>query len=501
MAQNSNHLINQQIKRTARDSLIYIPSKIIPAIVGIALIRVLTTIFTPEEYGHYQVTLTTFGLIRVFSMVWLGSSVTRFFLGFRKENNTNIFFSTLFLASIFGILIVTGISYGLNFLFFKQKIAAELFSLINLAIVASAFSAFFEIFVTVFRAGLEPKKYTFFWIMFSMGKPFIGIALILMFDFRVEGIFWGFLVAPLLLDIVIFLKLNLSQHFKIVSFSKSLLNQFFRYGVPISFSLLSFWILSLSDRYFIEFFRGSGEVGFYSVGYTISEKTLNFLYMILMLAAYPIIVDNWERFGEKHTQNLITELTRIFFIICMPVLVTLVFIPEEIFLIFSDSKFLDGAKILPLISLGVFLNGLTQYVLKGFELRKKSIKIAMLALFAGLSNVILNLILIPKYGTFGAGISACFAYIVYFISAVYFSRSELLWKPPYQSIGKIIFAGLIFGIFLNRMVQISPNTLVTVFCILPIGMFIFYGTLCLIQEVRSNEIRKGLNYLNRLIKG
>lgn len=501
MAKNSNHLINQQIKRTARDSLIYIPSKIIPAVVGIVLIRVLTTIFTPEEYGHYQVTLTTFGLIRVFSMVWLGSSVTRFFLGFRKENKNSIFFSTLFFASILGILIVAGISFGLNFLFFKQKLVPELFSLINLAIFASTFSAFFEIFVTVFRAGLEPKKYTLFWVLFSMGKPFIGIALILIFGFRVEGIFWGFLIAPLLLDIVIFLKLNLSQHLKIAFVSKFLLNQFVRYGVPISFSLLSFWILSLSDRYFIEFFRGSGDVGFYSVGYTISEKTLNFLYMILMLAAYPIIVDNWEKYGEKHTQNLITELTRIFFIICSPVLVTLVFIPEEIFLIFSDSKFLDGAKILPLISLGVFMNGLTQYVLKGFELRKKSIKIAVLALFAGLSNVFLNLILIPRYGTIGAGISACLAYFVYFISAVYFSRSELLWKPPYQSIGRITLAGILFGFFLNRMAKISPDILVTIFIVLPIGIFIFYGILYLIKEIQGYEIRKGLNYLNRLIKG
>ena len=85
--------INGEIKRTAKDSLIYLPARIIPAIIGIALIRVLTSLLSPTDYGYYQITLSTFGLIRVFSMIWLSTSVTRFYLNYKKKSQENIFLS------------------------------------------------------------------------------------------------------------------------------------------------------------------------------------------------------------------------------------------------------------------------------------------------------------------------------------------------------------------------------------------------------------------------
>ena len=86
MTINHQNQINTQLKRTVKDSFIYIPANVIPAIIGIVLIRILTSVFTQEEYGQYQLTLSAFGLIRVFSMVWLSASVTRFYLNFKNRN-------------------------------------------------------------------------------------------------------------------------------------------------------------------------------------------------------------------------------------------------------------------------------------------------------------------------------------------------------------------------------------------------------------------------------
>jgi len=501
MTGKNENQVNTQLKRTVRDSFIYLPANVIPAIIGIVLIRILTSVFTQEEYGHYQLTLSAFGLIRVFSMVWLSSSVTRFYLSFKNGKQESSFFTTLFISAILGAIAVALISWGVNLFFLKEKLAPQLFSLINIAILASIFNSFFEIFVMVFRAGLEPKKYSLFWILFAVGKPVLGIGLILLCNFRVDGIFWGFLFVPLLLDIVIFFRLGLPKFLHLSAASFSLFKQFAKYGIPISFSLFAFWMLSLSDRFFIEFFRGSSEVGLYSVGYVISEKTLSFIYLILMLAAYPIIVDNWEKRGDKATQILITEITRYFLLICVPILVVLMVVPEQIFLIFSDKNFIKGAKVLPFISLGVFLNGLTQYVNKGFELHKKSIMIAMLALIAGLSNIGFNLILIPKFGYLGAGFSACLAYIIYFFAAIFFVRNEMSWKPPYRSIVKIAVAAVVFALFLNNATLLISNLFINIFAVIPIGVLIFFCMLILLKEISKDEIFKGLNLIFARLRG
>jgi len=500
MANPNDEAINQQIKRTLRDSLIYVPANMIPAVVGILLIRVLTSVFTPEEYGHYQITLSTFGLIRVFSMIWLSTSVTRFYLNYKNLNQQKTFFSTLFMCTLVGTFLVAVLSWAINFFIFRQKLDPELFSLINIAIGASLFNAFFEIFVMVFRAGLEPRKYSFFWILFAVGKPILGLCLIFLIGLRVSGIFWGFFIIPLLLDIIIFRKLNLKAYIRIPSISSGLFKQFARYGLPLGLSMFSFWILSLSDRYLIGFFCGNAEVGFYSVGYFISEKTLNFIYMILMLAAYPIIVDNWEKHGIKQTQILITELTRYFFLICVPVLTVLIVIPEDVLAIFSDKKYIDGARVLPLIAIGVFLNGLTQYVMKGFELLKKSIYIAIIALLAGLTNIILNLILIPRFGFFGAGVSACTAFGIYFILSVYFVRTKMSWIPPYRSIIRIFIAAGIISVYLAGLSSLIQNTFYTVILLIPSAMLIFFIMLLILREITKYEVLRGWHLIQGIIR-
>lgn len=499
-----NHIqlgVNKQLKRTVKDSLIYLPSKVIPAIIGILLIRILTNLFTPEEYGFYQITLSTFGLIRVFSMIWLSTSVTRFYLNFKNKEKENIFFSTLLICALGGAILTAGGSYFINLLIFKSRINPILFSLINLAIIASIFSSLFEIFVVVYRAGLEPKKYTFYWVLFSAGKPLIGIGLITLSNFRVDGIILGFLIVPLILDIIIFAKLNLHKIISLSDISSSVLKEFALYGIPISFSFLSFWILSLSDRYLIEFFRGSAEVGLYSVGYTISEKTLNFIYMILMLAAYPNIVANWEQYGDTYTQKLITALSRYYLFICMPILVILVIIPDKMLLIFSNSNFIAGARVLPFIAIGIFFYGLTQYVLKGFELHKQSVKIAALALTAGITDIALNIFLIPRYGFLGAGISSCIAYLVYFVLSIYAVRHEMPWQPPYKSILNIILAATIFGVFLHFVTFKIQNLFSISFVIIPSGVLIFFLLLLFLKEIEKSEIQKGWKFLFGLIKG
>ncbi|MBN2104493.1 polysaccharide biosynthesis C-terminal domain-containing protein [bacterium] len=455
---------------------------------------------SPLEYGQYQITLSTFGLLRVFNATWLSASVTRLYLEFEKKNQENVFFSTLLICSIIGSICIACISICVNLFYLKSKIDAELFILLNVAIIASIFNALFEIFVVVFRANFKPKKYVLYWLLFSVGKPFIGIILIIFLKFKGEGIFWGFFIVSFILDLVIFKELKIYKHFEFKKISKELFKQFMSYGIPIAFSFLSFWILTLSDRYIIEWIMGSASVGIYSLGYTISEKTLNFMYTVLMLAAYPIIIDNWQCDGIKKTQHLITEITRIFFLLCVPILVVLIVIPQNMVRVFSTEDFLGSASILPFIAVGIFLYGLTQYVIKGFELRKKSYKIAILALMAGVINIVLNLLLIPKFGIYGAGYSAVLSYTVYFVSAIYFVRNDMAWIPPFRSLINIYIAAVIFGLFLKYFYVKFQNDAFMIIFNISSGFFIYLLILLLIKEIKVSDIQRGWIFFVGFIK-
>ncbi|MDZ7725173.1 MAG: oligosaccharide flippase family protein [candidate division KSB1 bacterium] len=479
----SNVDLNNRLKNTLKSSFVYIPSKLIPGILGLLLIRFLTAYFSQEEYGYYQIGLSTFGFIQVFSVMWLSSSVSRFYIAYKNRNKLDIFLSTLVITSFVGIVIVTLFSFVLNVLVFKSKLSLQLFGILNMVIIASFASSFFMIFIQVYRASFRAKLYSILWSLFSLGKFIVSVILVLYWGVKAEAVFIAFSVVSLFVFGFITFNLNLKSVLKFKAVSFNLMKEFIKYGLPFSLSFLSFWVLSLSDRYLIGILADASQVGLYSVGYTISENTLKFVYMILMLAAYPLIIDSWEKNGNFRTQQLITGQTRFFFLICSPLLTILVSIPKHILLIFSDRSFIEGSTVLPMIALGIFLFGLSQYLIKGFELQKQSYKITLVALIGSITNVSLNFILIPKLGYFGAAISALIAYVCYFIAVYLLSRPILEWIPPVKSIVKVAAASIIFGIFLNISSSFFSNLIVVVFLLIPSGIILYMAVLFDLERI------------------
>jgi len=55
-------------------------------------------------------------------------------------------------------------------------------------------------------------------------------------------------------------------------------------------------------------------------------------------------------------------------------------------------------------------------------------KIFIISLIAALVNIVLNLILIPKYSLYGAAVSTLITYIILLVLAVYYSKSILFQR-------------------------------------------------------------------------
>jgi O-antigen/teichoic acid export membrane protein len=480
--------INQNLKRMARDSAIYLPSMVVPGIVGILLLRVLTTLFTPEQYGCYNLALSTIGLIKVFSLIWLSSSAMRYYHRYLKKHAEHFFISTLLAATLASGLFFALVSYLLLTFIFQGRISNEFHSVLVITILASVFVTFFEIFVVIFRAGLNPSRYSLYWLIYVIGKPLLGIFLVAKFKMGVEGIYWGFLIVPLILDIIMLIDQQTLVNFRPKFCSFMLVKRFASYGVPLALSNAAFWVLSLSDRYLIEYFRGSSEVGLYGLGFGIPEKTLQFAYMTLMLAAFPIIIQNWESSRSGETQQLITEMSRYYLLFITPILVALTVLPRDILLFFSDKAFISSARVIPIIACGLYIYGLAQYVQKGLELKSNSKFIAVIAGISGLLNIVLNIILIPRIGYLGAAVSSLFAYVVYFLCSLFFVRNELPWKAPWPSVLNALFAAVGMGLSIILIHQATHIYLLQLLLSLIGGSLVYIIVLAATKEIRPNEL-------------
>jgi O-antigen/teichoic acid export membrane protein len=427
-------------------------------------------------------------------------SVLRFY-GKIKENpkEKESFFATLFWCAVASSLLVALIGFSITYSLHSHMTPA-LFSILNLAIFASIIIALFEVFVIVFRAGLQPKKYVWYWMGYVVGKPLIGLSIIFIFDMDVKALIWGFLIASFILALIVYRDLGLYSMISVKKFSVSLFKRLFSFGMPLTISSLSFWLLTLSDRYLIEYFGNTAQVGLYGVGYQISEKILMFSFMMLMFSAYPIIVDSWEKKGEAATRLLISELSRYYFILFTPILVVMLVMPRAVVLVFSDAAFAESARVLPLISLGIFFSGATQYVNKGFELQKQSKYIAFLALIAGLLNIGMNLFFIPRFGYWGASTSCCVSYILYFLGSFVWVRRVLPWSVSLNAIISIILAALAM-FFTIKLMEIWVNSVFAqLFFVAPLGLVIYVAFLLVFKQIRMQEIRSAKSIVMEILQ-
>ncbi|GAG20573.1 unnamed protein product, partial [marine sediment metagenome] len=230
------------------------------------------------------------------------------------------------------------------------------------------------------------------------------------------------------------------------SISTPLLSEMARYGFPLVIGNLAAWILSLSDRYVLEFFRGSQEVGIYSASYSISEPSIMLLATLFALTSGSIVYNIWEKEGEKKSQEFVSKLTKYYLLVCIPAVVGLSALAKPLINTLTGQEYHGGYKIIPLVALGAFFLGLQQRFYAGVNFYKKTHFIMFSIVASGFLNLGLNFLLIPKYGYIAAAFTTLISYAFLLFLVIIVSRRFFIWQFPVKSLAKATCASSVMGV-------------------------------------------------------
>ena len=166
---------------------------------------------------------------------------------------------------------------------------------------------------------------------------------------------------------------------------------------------LSFF-LGLIDIALIGVFKTSSAVGVYSVAMKVSSVVVLSLGAINTIAA-PKFAEFWAKGDKKGLLKVARQSTKIIFFISFPILIFVLIFPDYILKFFGHG-FKEGAIALIMLTFGQFINavsGSVGYILEmtGFQLFTQNIMIISVII-----NILLNLLLIPKYSIEGAAFAS-----------------------------------------------------------------------------------------------
>lgn len=432
------------IKDLCKDLAKYLPSQLVPSILGIIAVPIITRLFLPEDYGNYVLVTATIAVSSLIAVSWIGSSIIRFWPAYDLSNETKKFAGVFFRLTLASIGII-GVIFAATLFFARDSISEKIYYLMRIGLLVFITGSLSGVLLQLLRARRWVTWYTSFTIWLQATGLGLGIVLVMIFRFGVDGLLWGAFVTTAV-TLPVLWKVSLGAlSFVRGKIRSPITREMARYGIPATGITILAWVLSLSDRYILELFRGSAEVGIYAASYNISEKSMFFITSLFLLSSTPIAFGIWEKKGAEKSKEFVTKVTRYYILIGLPAAAGLSILAKPIIGILVAPEYLPGYSIVPLVASGAFLLGIAQRFTLGLAFHKKNHLSMLCYMASGLLNVVLNFILIPRYGYRGAALTTFISYACSMVLTILVSRRFFAWAFPLSSLFKASCAAAVMG--------------------------------------------------------
>ncbi len=238
-------------------------------------------------------------------------------------------------------------------------------------------------------------------------SKFLAVLIICFLSKNGLGYIYGSLIAGIVFTLL-FHKETFS-HFnfsKLFVFDKNLKFLFF-FGLPLIFHALSGNILSYADRFFVQGFLNKSQLGIYTFAYSLGSSIF-FFYGSVATYFEPLV---YKFASEREKYRTILKFYLTFVLMCASMFCIIILIGTKYFAFhFISNDYISGFNILPVV-LGAHLL-IPFYHLGNYELTvlNKTSFIASSTVLSAVLNVLLNILLIPKFGILGAAFGTFCSY-------------------------------------------------------------------------------------------
>ncbi len=404
-----------------RHSIYYLLARGIPGLVNVAALALFTRLLAPDEFGRYALVIIGVGLANVVVFQWLRLVLARFLQASRDDLER-------FLAGILSLfltlsVVVTGTGFLLGVLW-PDPVWQKLLMLSVLLLVTEAW---FELNLSIAQAEVKPVQY---------GKLLGSKALLSLVVGGVLAWFGLGTAAPIMG--LLFAYIASFMLFALAAWHGSsprwpqsdVLRAQLRYGLPLIVTFALSWVVSGSDRLMIAWFLDETAVGMYAAGYDLVFQSLILLLSIINTAAYPLAVNAMEHGGKDEACKQLEQNGQLIIAAALAGGMGLIVLGPHLVAIMIGEEFRAASlAILPWVAVAAVVAGVKTYHFDlAFQLGYASHWLVLTSGVAAVSNVALNVMLIPSFGIVGAAWASLAAFSIAAITSAWLG-SRIITMP------------------------------------------------------------------------
>ncbi|MGG4036981.1 oligosaccharide flippase family protein [Heyndrickxia ginsengihumi] len=439
---------------------------IVGAFISFITIPVTTYFVNPAEYGKASMFSLLQVLVATFIFLGFDQAYTREYHEAKDKLSLikNALFFPLTIAILLLFVICANLNFVSNILFGATHfhLAAILFGITILLLVIERF-----ILLSI-RMNEKAIEYS---VVNILMKTSILIFTILFLNYIRKdflAVVYSSVIGQFVGDIYLIIRYRKFLNYFRYKFDGSVIIKMFLFGLPLIFSASLNSLLNSLDRIFLRSFSNFTEVGIFTAAQKVSAALT-----IIQSSFTSFWVPTAYRWNSENKDIKYFEIVSEVLLLIMSILFTFILIFKDIITYLLSSNYTSSALIIGLLCLQPIMYTISETTTLGIVFSRRSYLNIFVSVISVIPNIVLNIILVPKYGANGAAIATAVSYIFFFLSRSFFSNKywEGFSLRIHLIVTVVMFISALINVFIHKnIIYINLITLIIIVA-LQIGTF------------------------------
>lgn len=391
-----------------KHSGIYAVGQILSRVASLLLLPLYTRVLTPADYGCVAILDLTAGILAVVLGAGMSSAVTRFhFDAEQDEDRRRVWWTGLIYLALASAVLVVPMWFARGWLAdvtLGSDIAdgARFYGLALATLVLGAFSE-------VFDAYLRVRKWSGIYILLSLSRLLVNVALNVYFlvelRWGITGLLLGNLLASAFNGVVMFA--IFAWHEGRASFDRAVARKLLAFGSPLIATAVLSMVIHEADRYFLRAYVDLDQVGIYSLAYKIGQA-VNMLCLVPFAAIWGVVV--YEIAKQPDAKKQYAAVFEQFVAGLSLVMLGASLFVKPVLEVLTTSDYSAAADLVPVICLAYLCFSLHEHFRVPVLLSRQTVGLIPVYAFAALLNIACNVVLIPTWHAAGAAWASVLTY-------------------------------------------------------------------------------------------
>lgn len=418
----------KNVKTVTKGSLVYGFGNMSVKLVGLVLIPIYTNekFLSVSDFAVVGIIDITSQLLVSLLGLALSQALTRWYYEKDYAGKQKSMFYSVFVF----LILVTGLSL-LVFSSFSKSISqllfdSERFSLaLSLMMGSSVMQIWIALLQTLMKIQQKPVLFTITNIIKLLLTLLLTIVFVVYMGTGIEGIYKAQIYGSLLFFLLTAKYLYDNIEFKL---DFRMIKEMLRFSFPLILASTSGILISILDKYILNYLATREEVGIYVFAYRMANSLKIFVIASVQMAVSPLLFQLMHDPGSNRFYS--KYMTYFAFIVMICVIGLSAFSFEIVHLFAQNEIYYIAWSIIPILSFALFFGMLKDTASTGLQIAKETGIISIITISTTVLNVGLNYISIPKFSYYGSALSFLISQILFFILVYFFAQKK--YPIPYE---------------------------------------------------------------------